>query len=159
MGLKWTGSEQNGPEVECGGSTNARPNIYLFLQEEERPAFTPLQREPPQPPFVNQPQVFTQGPQRFPPEASVSSSFGITSGLGSQSTSDFRQSFRPDPPVATSDEQPPLPVQSFDEEPESFRTSGGASQSAIDNTFVNFPGRVPLRSPSFPTPKPSIPGK
>ena len=96
--------------------------------------------------------MFTQGPQRFPPEASVSSSFGITSGTGSQSTSDFRQSFRPDPPET--DVRPP---QSFEDEPESFRSSGGTSPSAIDNTFVNFPGRVPLRQPSFPERPPTVP--
>ena len=120
-----------------------------------RPDFTPLQREPPQPSFNNQPQVFTQGPQRFPPESSVSSSFGLTSGSGSQTTSDFRQSFgrpeQPPPSPALADQRPQQqpPAQSFDDESESFRSSGATSQSAIDNTFVNFPGRVPLRQP-FP---------
>ena len=90
-----------------------------------RPPFTPLRSQPPQlPNQFSQPQVFTQNQQRFPPDGAVSSSFGISSGTGSQSTSDFTQSFVP--------------------QQEEFRTSG-ASPSSIDNTFSNFPGRVPLR--------------
>ena len=103
--------------------------------------FTPLQASqrpqvPQEPPRFEQPTVFTSQQQRFPPDGSVASSFGISSGSGSQSTSDFTQSFRPE---VGPEEQ--------------IRSSGGASQSAIDNTFATFPGRVPLRPqpPQFPT--------
>ena len=52
----------------------------------------------------------------------------------------------------------PLPIES---QQEAFRSSAGASPSAIDNTFASFPGRVPLRTrpaapPSAQEQKPSI---
>ena len=113
---------------------------FTPLQASQRPQAPAEPQQPPRPQF-EQPQVFTSQQQRFPPDASVSSSFGISSGTGSQSTSDFTQSFRPDNPE---------PGPSGFEPEEQIRSSGGASQSAIDNTFASFPGRVPLR-PQFPT--------
>jgi len=122
--------------------------------------FTPLLSQPPSPQF-SQPQVSNQQSSRFPPDGSVSSSFTLSSGAGSQSTSDFTQSFSGSlPPLAPiragiEDQQP---QQSFDIESQSeaFRTSGGGSGSAIDNSFASFPGRVPLRQ-AFPTKQPSAP--
>ena len=111
------------------------PAVTAVEPPSTTPPFTPLQSQPPQLQFSGtQPQVFTQQQQRFPPDGAVSSSFGISSGAGSQSTSGFTQSFLP----AGFDEQ----QQSFEAEnqQESFRTSGGASSSAIDNTFASFPG-------------------
>ena len=58
------------------------------------PPFTPLQNQPPAPPSqFSQPQVFNQQSSRFPPDGAVSSSFALSSGTGSQSTSEFTQSF------------------------------------------------------------------
>ena len=62
--------------------------------------FTPLLSQPPSPQF-SQPQVSNQQSSRFPPDGSVSSSFTLSSGAGSQSTSDFTQSFSGSlPPLA-----------------------------------------------------------
>jgi hypothetical protein len=112
----------------------SQPQEQQPAQPPRQPPFTPLSSQ-----FSNQPTVFRQGPKRFPPDESVGTSFGLSNSPGSQSSSEFTQSFR-----RPQEQQPPQ--QTFnDQEPESFRSSGGVAPSAIDNTFASFPGRVPFR--------------
>ena len=155
----FTAFNQFSPSTPVVPTQTAPPLRQAATEANTPPPFTPLQNQPPSPQF-NQPQVFNQQSSRFPPQGSVSSSFAISSGTGSQSTSDFTQSFSGSlPPLRGSGggEDDQQPQQSFDIESqqEAFRNSGGGgSSSAIDNTFASFPGRVPLRQ-NLPTKQPS----
>ena len=82
-----------------------------------------------------------------PQKLAVSNSFALSSGTGSQSNSEFTQSFSGSlPPLSAvrglPEDQQPQQTFDIESQQEAFRSTSG---SAVDNTFASFPGRVPLR--------------